>query len=120
VVTGLDGRPVPIPADTVGGRKHLAMSGYLQNGEALVIKNAAVLSAPLLKQHDSFFVDIVHDEFQIETPLDINIALKVASIVDKNIVKAGEILNLRCPMAGSYYNDDHKDYTIGTNWYQTH
>src|SRR5882762_1807880 len=72
--TGLDGRPVPIPADTVGGRKHLAMSGYLQNGEALVIKNAAVLSAPLLKQHDSFFVDIVHDEFQIETPRDINIA----------------------------------------------
>ena len=118
--TGLDGRPVPIPADTVGGRKHLAMSGYLQNGEALVIKNAAVLSAPLLKQHDSFFVDIVHDEFQIETPRDINIALKVAGIVDKNIVKAGEILNLKCPMAGSYYNDDHKNYTIGTTWYQTH
>jgi len=36
----------------------------------------AVCSSP--EQHDSFFVDIVHDEFQIETPRDINIALKVA------------------------------------------
>ena len=118
--TGLDGRPVAIPADTISGRKHLAMSGYLQNGEALVIKTAAVLSEPQLKQHDAFFVDIVHDEYQVEVPNDMSVALSVAAIVDNSIRKAGDILNLRCPMAGSYFNDDHKDYTIGTNWMQTH
>lgn len=118
--TGLDGRPVAIPADTVSGRKHLAMSGYLQNGEALVIKTAAVLVEPQLKQYDSFFVDIVHDEYQIEVPNDMLIALRVASTVDEAIVEAGEILGIKCPMAGSYWNDDKKDYTIGTNWYQTH
>ena len=35
---GLDGRKVSIPGASVGERKHLAMSGYLQNGEALVMK----------------------------------------------------------------------------------
>jgi DNA polymerase-1 len=118
--TGLDGRPVTIPANTQSGRKHLAMSGYLQNGEALIIKTAAVLASPQLKQHDSFFVDIVHDEYQIETPNDMKIALQVADIIDKAIVEAGIILGCKCPMKGSYYNEDHKDYTIGTNWYQTH
>jgi DNA polymerase-1 len=38
----IDGRPIPIPGDTVGERKHLCMSGYLQSGEVIVVKGMAV------------------------------------------------------------------------------
>lgn len=40
---GLDGRKVNLPGATVGARKHLCMSGYLQNGEALIMKYACIL-----------------------------------------------------------------------------
>lgn len=40
---GLDGRKVPIPGLTEGTRRHLAMSGYLQAGEAVVLKYACIL-----------------------------------------------------------------------------
>jgi DNA polymerase-1 len=118
---GLDGRQVVIPDETVGGRRHLAMSGYLQNGEAVIIKTAAVKFYPELKKLDSFLVDIIHDEYQTETPNNMAIALQVAEIKAKAIAYAGEHLKLKCPLSGSYWDEDHhKDYTIGKNWWQTH
>lgn len=39
---GLDGRRVLLPGETSGMRKHLCMSGYLQNGEQIIIKKVAV------------------------------------------------------------------------------
>jgi DNA polymerase I-like protein with 3'-5' exonuclease and polymerase domains len=118
--TGLDGRRVGIPGNTVGERKHLCMSGYLQNGEAIIIKKAAVIAAPQLIKFNSFFVDIVHDEYETETPENMEIALAVAKIKASAINEAGEIYKLKCPMAGSYWNDDHKTYTIGKDWSVTH
>jgi len=44
----------------------------------------------------------------------------LAEIVANSIKEAGEDLKLLCPLAGSYYNDDIKDYTIATNWSKTH
>lgn len=117
--TGIDGRRVRILGDTTSSRKHLAMSGYLQNGEAVVIKTAADIAEPQLVDYDSFLVDIIHDEFQAETPNDMRIALQVADIIDGAIREAGKRLDLLCPLAGSYRND-HGDYTIGRNWYETH
>jgi DNA polymerase-1 len=117
---GLDGRRVRIPGTTDGERKHLCMSGYLQNGEAIIIKKAAIIAAPQLIKLDSFFVDIVHDEYQTETPEKMQIALEVAKIQASAIEEAGDIYNLKCPMSGSFYNDDHKSYTIGKNWSITH
>lgn len=116
---GIDGRKVRIPGEDNGMRRHLAMSGYLQNGEAVVIKTAAIIAEPQLAQYDSFLVDIIHDEFQVECPNNLDTCLKVAEILNKAIIKAGEIYNLNCPMAGSYRND-HGDYTFGNNWYSTH
>lgn len=116
---GVDGRKVRIPGDTVSKREHLCMSGYLQNGEAVVMEEAVVKSDPQLKELDSFFVNIVHDETQIETPNDFKTALRCAEIVADEIRLAGVSLNLNCPLAGSFRND-HGDYTIGRNWYQTH
>ena len=123
---GLDGRKVPIPGDTDRDRQHLAMSGYLQNGEAIVIKRAALIARARIRDQAELkplwnFVDIVHDELQSEVASqDMRIALQVAEIKRQAIVDAGKYYDLKCPLEGSYFNEDHNDYTIGTNWYATH
>jgi len=117
---GLDGRAVRIPGDTVGARKHLAMSGYLQNGEAVVMKRATLKWHSLLKEYDAKLVNFVHDEWQTECPNNMEIAIKIAKMQADSLRAVGEELNLKCPLAGSYWNDDHHDYTIGTNWSVTH
>lgn len=117
---GLDGRKVRLPGDTVGDRRHLAMSGYLQNGEAVVMKLATTKFEPKLKDYDALLVDLIHDEWQVECPNDFSVAKEIAELMCRSLVEAGEELNLKCPLAGSYWNDDVKDFTIGTNWAQTH
>jgi DNA polymerase-1 len=146
---GLDGRAVPIPGSTVGSRTHLAMSGYLQNGEAIVMKKACLKWHEMLdveprererqlvlpinngdslpdgrivyrQFNDIKIVNFVHDEWQTEVPNDLTIAMRVAKVQAESLEIVGRELGLKCPLAGSYWNDDHKDYTIGTNWYQTH
>jgi len=117
---GLDGRKVRIFGDSEGQRRHLAMSGYLQCGEAVVIKTAATIFGPRLRDYDSHLVDIIHDEFQLEVPNNYKIALAVAQLVSDAITQAGEDLGLRCPLAGSYYNDKRKEMTFGRNWWETH
>jgi DNA polymerase-1 len=117
---GLDGRRVRIPGDTEGTRKHLAMSGYLQNGEAVVMKKATLRWWPLLEDRDSLLVNFVHDEWQTEVPNDMEVALGIASLQSESLRIVGEELGLRCPLAGSYWNDDLHDYTIDKNWSKTH
>ncbi len=117
---GLDGRKVPIPEQTLSGRKHLCMSGYLQNGEAIVMKRATLKWHDTLKNYSALLVDLVHDEWQTETPDNKEIAIHVAQIQAESLRQVGEELELKCPLAGSYWNDDKKDYTIGSNWYLTH
>src|SRR6266852_1602044 len=116
---GLGGRRVRIPGDTDGTRRHLAMSGYLQNGEAVVMKLATLRFLPLLPE-GCFLVNLVHDEWQTEVPNDMKTALVVASLQADSLRIVGEELNLRCPLAGSYWNKKRKDYTIDTNWSLTH
>ena len=117
---GLDGRAVRIPGDTVGSRKHLAMSGYLQNGEAVVMKMATLKWWSSLKSLDAKLVNFVHDEWQTECPNNIEVALRIAKMQADSLRLVGEELKLKCPLAGSYWNDDLNDYTIATNWSKTH
>lgn len=117
---GLDGRKVRIPGDTEGGRKHLAMSGYLQNGEATCMKLATLKWSSLLEAMDAKLVNFVHDEWQVECPNNMTTALFIAEMMASSLKIVGEGLKLNCPLAGSYWNDDHKDYTIATNWAYTH
>lgn len=121
---GLDGRLVPIPGQTKRDREHLCMSGYLQNGEGVIVKRAAIEIDDILVEEKSLkkwmFVNIVHDELQSETRNDWYLAKKVARIKAEAIKLAGEYYKTKCPMAGSYWNDDHNEYTIGKNWYATH
>lgn len=120
--TGIDGRPVRIPGSTAGQRRHLCMSGYLQNGEAVVIKRFTVKSEPRIKLIDGSvrIVNLVHDEKIDECINDFQIALRIAKENADCLREVGEELGLRCPLTGSYRNEDINDYTIGTNWYQTH
>lgn len=118
--TGLDGRKVRIPGETEGGRKHLAMSGYLQNGEAVCMKLATLKWVWQLKHFDAKLVNFVHDEWQVECPNDVKIALEIGNLMADSLRQVGEDLGLHCPLAGSIWNDDLKDYTIGTNWSVTH
>jgi DNA polymerase I len=118
--TGLDGRKVRIPGDTDGTRRHLAMSGYLQNGEAIVMKSATLRWWQKLEDYDASLVNFVHDEWQTECPNNMEVALKIAKMQADSLEEVGRDLNLLCPLAGSYYNDDVKDYTIDVNWSKTH
>ena len=119
---GLDGRSVRIPGSDVGGRRHLCMSGYLQAGEAVVMKMATLLWMKELREQGIWFkiVNFVHDEWQIEVENNLETAIRVAKIVADSLRKVGELINLNCPLAGSYWNDDLKAYTIGKNWAVTH
>ena len=117
---GLDGRKVRIPGDTDGTRRHLAMSGYLQNGEAVVMKLATLKWWDKLKFLDAKLVNFVHDEWQVECPNNMEIALDIANMMSNSLKQVGEDLNLLCPLAGSFWNDKARDYTIATNWAYTH
>jgi len=117
---GLDGRKVRIPGDTEGTRRHLAMSGYLQNGEAIVMKSATLKWWQKLEDYDAKLVNFVHDEWQVECPNDMKIALEIAEMMSSSLCEVGTDLHLNCPLAGSYWNDDAKDYTIDVNWSKTH
>lgn len=118
----IDGRPIRIPGEDIGTRRHLCMSGYLQSGEAIVVKGMAVKSRRLIEAVDPTckIVNIVHDEKIDECVNDFKVALEIAKINAQCLKEVGEELKLNCPLAGSYWNDDAKDYTIGVNWYQTH
>jgi DNA polymerase-1 len=117
---GLDGRKVRIPGETESNRRHLAMSGYLQNGEAVVMKHATLKWHSSLKDMNALLVNFVHDEWQVECPNNIETALTIAKMMADSLRIVGEELKLNCPLAGSYWNDDAHDYTIATNWSMTH
>jgi len=117
---GLDGRSVYIKGSNEYERSHLAMSGYLQNGEAVIMKHATLLWDERLKQKgiDFKLVDMVHDEWQTECPNDMGIALAIAEEQCQALEEVGRRLKLRCPLKGSY--GEFPKYTIGNNWKVTH
>lgn len=116
---GLDGRKVRIPGETVRDREHLCMSGYLQNGEKVIMAKATMKFEPFLKDYDTLLVDLVHDEWQNECPNDYETCEAVAKLECQSLVDVGVELELNCPLAGSYLNDAGKP-TFGKNWYMTH
>ena len=73
-----------------------------------------------LKDYDAKLVNFVHDEWQVECSNDVNKALELAKLLSSSLAEVGQDLKLNCPLAGSYWNDDIKDYTIANNWAYTH
>lgn len=105
---GLDGRFV------VCDDAHLMLAGYLQNGEAIIMKRGCIWWHNFLhREHTDFkFVNFVHDEWQTEVPDNDEIARRVVEIQTEAIRRQGDELHLNCPLAGSG--------VWGRNWLETH
>ena len=103
---GLDGRRLRVRSE------HAALNTLLQGAGAVVMKQALVLLSESLNQYDipHKLVANVHDEFQIEVPE--NFADVVGKAAVRAIKKAGEVLDLRCPLDA--------EYNVGNNWAETH
>lgn len=84
------------------------------------MKHAMSIWYPRLRAEQVPFkiVNFVHDEWQTEVP-DYDTGKYVGSVQADSIRLAGEMLNLRCPMAGSVLSG-HGELAIGKNWLQTH
>ena len=97
------------------------LAGYLQNGESVVMKRANLIwRRQLLGDKVPFKqVNFVHDEWQTEVKGSYELAKQVAQIQANAIATAGEELQLRCPLEGSFLNS-HKGLSIGRSWADTH
>jgi DNA polymerase I-like protein with 3'-5' exonuclease and polymerase domains len=106
MLVGLDGRKVLVASP------HKVLAGHLQNGESVIMKMAARMWNEELRklQIPYLFVDDVHDEWQTETLPEF--AVKVGEVQTNSIVRVGEMLGLRCRLAGKA--------VIGQNWKETH
>lgn len=105
---GLDGRKVIVPSE------HKTLAGLLQNGEAVIMKHAALewtLKAQMLRL-DYKLVTWPHDEWQTELKGTYENAELLGDIQRQSIKNTGDKLNIFCPLAGST--------EIGKNWLQTH
>ena len=105
-IKALDGRRLTVRSE------HAALNTLLQGAGAIVMKQALIFLQHTIVQNglDAKFVANVHDEWQIEVREDQ--ADAVGKLGVSCIIKAGEILNLNCPLGG--------DYKIGSNWSETH
>jgi DNA polymerase-1 len=117
---GFDGRWVKIFGEDFSSKKHFTLAGYLQCGEVTVMKHGMQIWYPRLKKEGVPFkiVNFVHDEWQTEVP-DYDTGKYVGEVQAEGIRLAGELLNLRCPMAGSVLSG-HGGLAIGKTWLETH
>ena len=113
---GFDGRAVRCDDE------HLMLAGYLQNGESVIMKKARQIWSKKLADYTRsnivIPVNFVHDEWQTEVRNERDYPLFVAKTQAEAIREAGEAMDLKCPMLGTYNNGKHD--TIGQNWYLTH
>lgn len=105
---GLDGRRVPCSSG------HLMLAGYLQAGEAVIMKHANVLWRDTLDKASVNYkqVDFVHDEWQTEVYGSEETAKWVGVMQQNSIIDTGINLEIKCPLDGSS--------VIGKNWKETH
>lgn len=105
---GFDGRKVICPSE------YLMLAGYLQNGEAVIMKRANWLWDKWCTEDGLNFkqVNLVHDEFQTEVCGTYEEAERVGYLQCKSLVATGEELGLFCPMSG--------ETRIGRSWLETH
>ena len=104
---GLDGRLVACNSE------HLMLAGYLQNGEAVVMKTANLIWRKKLEEEKIPYrqVNFVHDEWQVQFQSLTN-ATKGSIIIVDSIAEAGLQLKVKCPLAGNA--------KLGFTWLDTH
>lgn len=105
---GLDDRVVFCASE------HKMLAGYLQNGESVIMKEAANLWTDHFDNidFDYKFVDDVHDEWQVEVPDDDELSNYAGDIMCQALEQTGKNLGMFLPITGSKKN--------GYNWLETH
>ena len=103
---GLDGRKLYVRSE------HAALNTLLQSAGAIVMKQAMIGFNQMIKLYDldENFVCNVQDEWQLEVKQ--SQVESTGQLGVDAIIKAGEELELFCPLDG--------DYKIGDNWSETH
>lgn len=106
---GLDGRKVLCDSE------HLMLAGYLQNGEAVVMKHANRLWRQWADEHKILYkqIDFVHDEWVTECLGSMDMAEHLGTLQQKAIEQVGKDLNIYCPLAGG-------KPAFGSNWLEIH
>lgn len=104
---GLDGRRVKQSSS------HLMLAGYLQNGEAIVMKRATSVWYWKAKRMgiDFKLIDLVHDEWVVEC-YSREDADTLGILMCEALEQVGRSLKLNCPLAG--------EYTVGKTWKEVH
>lgn len=105
---GLDDRKVLCNSD------YLMLAGYLQNGEAVIMKHANKLWRDWADNARINYkqVNFVHDEWQTQVYDSMDAAEYLGLLQRNALEEVGKRLNTYCPIAGST--------DIGKNWYDTH
>lgn len=111
---GLDGRLV------ICSSEHLMLAGYLQNGEAIIMKGAAEEWQRELDKLGIWYKlrTWPHDEWQTEIEDDDRIARIVADVQINSIRNQAVRLGLNCPLEGT--TSEHNGFIGGYNWAETH
>ena len=105
---GIDGRRVMCDS------QHLMLAGYLQNGEAVVMKHALLAWMEQANRQRLRYVlrNFVHDEWQTSSFGDEEQAHLLGRLQSKSIEDVGIKLKLKCPLKGNY--------KVGKTWLDTH
>lgn len=105
---GLDGRKV------VQDQEYYMLAGYLQNGEATIMKHANWLWRQWADEAKIRYkqVNFVHDEWQTQVLDSMDAAEQLGQLQCRSLTVVGEQLNCFCPMSG--------ETRIGANWLETH
>lgn len=105
---GLDGRKV------VCDSEYLMLAGYLQNGEAIIMKHANLLWQRRAIESKIKFkqVNFVHDEWQTQVYDSKDAAEYIGKLQRDALTEVGKQLNVYCPLSG--------ETKIGKNWLDTH
>jgi len=110
VLRSLDGAPIKVRS------QHAALNTLLQGAGAIIMKKALICTDQSLQESglipgkDYEFVANIHDEWQIECKKGLGTTCGEHSV--KGIIRAGELLNLRCPLNG--------EFKVGRTWTETH
>ncbi len=104
--TGFDNRRILCSSE------HFMLAGYLQAGEAVVMKRATLIWKERLDGLNIPYrlVDFVHDEWQTECLPEH--AQMIGTVQSEAIAEVGYMLRLKCPMKGNF--------NVGSNWFETH
>lgn len=115
---GLDGRKV------ICDSEHLMLSGYLQNGEKIIMAYALREWKAKLDELgiEYYLVNWVHDEWQVLIPDDNELAKQVTDIQIESFRTVGKMLNMKCPLEGttSTHTKNGELFYGGYSWMETH